>query len=112
MVLWEPVNKSTLKNGVGGHLIREGSEENGKMELGESRYMIYVLQKRGTERGVGAEGGVCGVRIAFVALLVPNWNRFQYACRLVGVIQLERKTDGTGRRAGSLSPCEPGEWEI
>lgn len=83
------------------------------MELGESRYMITCFAEEGNrETEWELKGGVCGVRVVFVVLLVPNWNTFQYVCRLVGVIQLERKTDGAGRRAGSLSPCGPGEWEI
>lgn len=62
--------------------------------------------------GLGAERGVCGVRRAFVFLLVSNRNTFQNVFRVMGVLQLGRKTGGTGRRAIPLSPCGPGQWEI
>lgn len=34
-------------------------------------------------------GGGHGVKIAFVVLIVLNWNAFQNVCWLVGIIQLE-----------------------
>lgn len=52
-------------------------------------------------------GGSHGVKIAFVVLLVLNWNTFKYVYRLVGIIQLEGNFDDMVKRAMSLSPYGP-----
>lgn len=49
-------------------------------------------------------GGSHGVEIAFVVMLILNWNTFQYVYRLVGIIQLEGNFDDMVKRAMSLSP--------
>lgn len=67
----------------------------------------YNLFCRKEQRNRMVAGGSHGVKIAFVVLLVLNWNTFQYVYRLVGIIQLEGNVDDMVKRAMSLSPYGP-----